>query len=613
MAETNDRSTLTRAIERIPPGHHLCMIYENLDQQFAAVIPFIRIGLERGERCLYIADDNTAEAVLEAMRQGGIDVESAMSSGALVVADKQETYLREGRFDPDSMIRFLAEANASAKAGGFSALRATGEMTWTLGPEPGVERLVEYEAKLNSFFATAGAVAICQYNRQKFSPALISNVIQSHPQVIFGGLVCKNSYYVPPEEFLNPTEQARLERLLENLVARERAEAELRAALEELEASQQRLVQTERLRALGQLAGGVAHDFNNTLAIILGRVELLLAQARSPNVRQQLQVIQKTALDAARTVKRIEEFTRMKAVRPVKLVNLDQVVEEVVEISRSRWQDEAQAKGIPYDVVLEMAVAPLPPVVGDPSELREALLNVIFNALDAMPKGGRVTFKTGVEEGRVYCAVIDTGIGMTEEVRERIFYPFFTTKGDKGSGLGLSVVYGIITRHGGEIDVQSEVERGTTFTIRLPAARLIRETLKEEAPLPVRGRAKVLVVEDELEVREVLRDMLVSQGHAVVVCPNGEAGLRRFEEEPFDLVITDLGMRGLSGWEVVEGIKGRSPETPVILITGWGDRIDAQEARARGVDFLVSKPFKGEDLRTVLGRALENKSLPARS
>jgi signal transduction histidine kinase/ActR/RegA family two-component response regulator len=613
MAESNDRSTLTRAIERIRTGDHLCTIYENQAEQFAAVVPFIRVGLERGEQCLYIADHNTTEAVPAAMRQAGIDVDSAMASGALVILISRETYLREGRFDPDAMIRFLMEATESAKAAGFSALRATREMTWALGPEPGVERLVEYEAKLNSFLATAGAVAICQYNRQRFPPALISNVIQTHPHVVFGGLVCKNSYYVPPEEFLNLTEQARLNRLLENVVARERAEAELRAALEEVETSQQHLVRAERLRALGQLAGGVAHDFNNTLAIILGRAELLLAQARSPHVRRQLQVIQKAALDGARTVKRIEEFTRMKAVRPVQLVNLDDLVEEVVEIARSRWKDEAQAKGIPYDVVLEMVSASLPPVVGDPSELREALLNVVFNALDAMPEGGQITFKTGVEEGRVYCAVTDTGIGMTEEVRQRIFDPFFTTKGDKGSGLGLSVVYGIITRHGGEIDVQSQVERGATFTIRLPAARLIQETVKEEARPRVRGRAKVLVVEDELEVREVLRDMLAGQGHVVVVCPNGEAGLRRFQEEPFDLVITDLGMRGLSGWEVVEGVRAWSPETPVILLTGWGDRIDSQEARARGVDFLVSKPFKGEDLRTALARALENKPLPAGS
>lgn len=378
---------------------------------------------------------------------------------------------------------------------------------------------------------------------------------------------------------------------------------ELRAALEKVEVAQQQLVQAERLRALGEMAGGVAHDFNNILAAILGRAQLLLIiRAGDPEVQRQLQVIEKVAVDGARTVRRIQEFTRMRRARPFQPVDLNRVIEEVVEITRSRWKDEAQATGVPYDVRVE--AAPLPPVAGDPSELREALTNIVFNALDAMPEGGRVTFRTGVEGERVYCVVTDTGVGMTEEVRQRIFDPFFTTKGEKGNGLGLSVVYGIIVRHGAEIEVQSQVGQGSAFTIRLPVAREIPEAPEMGPPPPPHRRAKILIIDDEGEVREVLAELLASQGHTVATCADGESGLTRLQQELFDLVVTDLAMPGLTGWQVASAVKSRNPETPVALVTGWGDRIDPDEARVKGVDFLLAKPVKLEDIAALVARAL---------
>jgi nitrogen-specific signal transduction histidine kinase/ActR/RegA family two-component response regulator len=371
---------------------------------------------------------------------------------------------------------------------------------------------------------------------------------------------------------------------------------------EKFEAIQRRVIQTERLKALGELAGGVAHTFNNVLAIILGRVELLLAQTRSPNIQRQLQVIQKTAKDAARTVRRIQEFARARPSRPFQAVDFNQVVDEVVELTRPRWKEEAEANGISYHVSTEKA--PLPPVAGDPSELREALTSFVFNALDAMPGGGRVIFRTGIEGERVYCAVTDTGIGMAEDVRRRVFDPFFTTKGERGSGLGLSVVQAIITRHGGEIGVRSQVGQGSTFTIRLPVRREIPGAAEEAPPPKARGRARILVIDDEPEIRGILSQLLTAQGHAVRACAEGESGLRRFQEEPFDLVITDLAMPGLSGWEVVEVLKRRRPQTLVALLTGWADGIDPEEARAKGVDFLMEKPFTVESIQALLNRAL---------
>src|SRR5437899_1638863 len=255
---------------------------------------------------------------------------------------------------------------------------------------------------------------------------------------------------------------------------------DLRAALRAVEESQQRVVQGERLRALGEMAGGVAHDFNNVLAIVVSRAEVLLNETEDAELQRQLNVIVKVALDAAQTVKRIQEFTRMRRARPFQPVDLASIISEVVEVTRSRWKDDAQAKGLQYDVVAESR--PTPIVAGDPAELREALTNIVFNALDAMPEGGRVTLSTAVDGDHVLCRVSDTGIGMAEDVRQRVFDPFFTTKGERGTGLGLSVVYGIVTRHNAELDVQSQLGQGTTFIIKFPPPG---ETVVEPVARPV--------------------------------------------------------------------------------------------------------------------------------
>jgi signal transduction histidine kinase/CheY-like chemotaxis protein len=378
---------------------------------------------------------------------------------------------------------------------------------------------------------------------------------------------------------------------------------DLRTALKAVEESQQRIVQGERLRALGEMAGGVAHDFNNTLAIIVGRAEVLLNETEDAELQRQLNVIIKVALDAAQTVKRIQEFTRMRRARPFQQVQVDQLIEEIVEVTRSRWKDEAQSKGLRYEMVVE--AAPTPAIAGDPSEIREALTNIIFNALDAMPDGGRITLRTGVEGDRVVCVVTDTGVGMSEDVRQRIFDPFFTTKGERGTGLGLSVVYGIVTRHNGEIDVQSRPGQGTTFVLRFPADGEVGREMPITR-LVTRSKAKghVLVIDDEQDVAEVLNDQLIRDGHTVIVCSDAETGLARFQREEFDLVITDLGMPGVSGWEVARLVKQGRPGTPVIMVTGWGDRIDLIDAQGRGVDHVVAKPFKREQIREVVAAVL---------
>ncbi|HYE94247.1 MAG TPA: GAF domain-containing protein, partial [Terriglobales bacterium] len=376
---------------------------------------------------------------------------------------------------------------------------------------------------------------------------------------------------------------------------------ELRQAVERAEESQQRIIEGERLRALGELAGGVAHDFNNVLAIIVGRLEALHPQLPA-DVQRELDVVLRVAFDGAQTVQRIQSFSRKRRARPFQRVDLNELVHEVVEVTRSRWKDAAQARGVTYDMVVECIE--LPTSAGEPAELREALTNLVFNALDAMPGGGTVTIRTGIDGEGLFVTVQDTGVGMPEAVRRRIFDPFFTTKGERGTGLGLSVVYGIVTRHGGRIEVASRLGHGAAFTVRLPLS-------DPAAPPPIEptvdafpARARVLVVDDEAEIRDVLTTLFTHWGHEVVACEDGDTAIGRFESETFDLVVTDLGMPGISGWTVARAVKARNPETPVVMVTGWREQISETEAHAEGVDYLLSKPFRRAELRTVVAHAL---------
>jgi nitrogen-specific signal transduction histidine kinase len=378
--------------------------------------------------------------------------------------------------------------------------------------------------------------------------------------------------------------------------------AELRAALVTVEESQQRIIRSERLRALGEMAGGVAHDFNNVLAVVIGRTQLLQRQIETPDLRRQLKIIEHVAQDGAQTVRRIQEFARMRRTRPWQHVDVTEVVREVVEATRPRWSDQAQAGTVTYAMKLDLT--PVPPVTGDPAELRETFLNLLFNALDAMPEGGSLTFSTWVEGDRVVCVVADTGIGMTEAVRQRCFEPFFTTKAEHGTGLGLSIAYGIVTRHGGEIEVWSRPGEGSRFTVRLPIGTDVPPP-PPEPPAPRVGRsARILLVEDEAPVREVLVDVLQGQGHEVVACPDGKTALALVEGPPFDLALVDLSMPGISGWEVAKGLRAAQPAVPIALVTGWGDQIDLGEARTRGIDYLMAKPFNVDDMTRLVAGAL---------
>ena len=367
-------------------------------------------------------------------------------------------------------------------------------------------------------------------------------------------------------------------------------------ALGELSAAQDQLVRTEKLRALGEMASGVAHDFNNLLAAILGRAQLLLRRVKEPQPRQWLQVIERSALDGAQTVKRLQDFTRIRRDEPMVALALSDVVRDALDITQSRWQEEPLSRGVTIEV--RTTLPAVPPILGDGAELREVFTNLILNAVDAMPDGGTLSVATGVVDQHVVATVTDTGIGIPQAVRDKIFDPFFTTKGPRGTGLGLSMSYGIVSRHGGTISVESIEDAGTTFRLTFPTAlgpdlASVRTAAVEAGPLPT---LRCLVVDDEASVRTVLADILAAAGHEVVEAAGGAEAIECLRARNFDLVLTDLAMPRVSGWQVARTAKQLAPGVPVFLVTGFGVELSADERHANGVDAVLVKPLQIQDI-----------------
>jgi signal transduction histidine kinase/CheY-like chemotaxis protein len=384
--------------------------------------------------------------------------------------------------------------------------------------------------------------------------------------------------------------------------------SELKRTLTELKQAQEQIIQTEKLKALGEMASGVAHDFNNLLAVILGNIQLLsyqLDQLGLEEIRERLKAIERSSKDGAETVRRIQEFTGIRRDKEFSPVSINELLHGVIVVTEPRWKDQTQRRGIHIDLSTQLEEVPF--VLGSPSELREVLTNIVFNAIDAMPEGGRLTLSTHhPAEDWVEVRVSDTGVGMTEEVKRRIFDPFFTTKGVTNSGLGMSVSYGIIKRHGGEILVESSPGKGSTFAIHLPTGYFAEEPEANDAEFPSETpSARILVVEDDASVQEILGQMLVAKGHRVVVASDGEEGIAKFKTGQFDLVFTDLGMPKLSGWEVGKILKKIDPHVPIAMITGWGVEVHREKMLESGIDIILPKPFDFEQISQIISKALD--------
>jgi PAS domain S-box-containing protein len=358
--------------------------------------------------------------------------------------------------------------------------------------------------------------------------------------------------------------------------------------------------QADKLRALGKLASGVAHDFNNGLAAILGRVQLLRERVNDDRTNRDLHVIQTAAEDAASTVRRIQTFARQTPTNNLESVDVISLVRDAIEIMRTRWENEAQARGVKYDLQTNFADELY--VRCNASELREVFVNLIINALDAMPDGGSVKISCERESKNAVINFADTGAGMCEETRRRVFEPFFTTKGVNGIGLGLSVSYSIVEAHGGEIAVESEINKGTNFKIELPCVEP-DETKKTKKVAPEIAELSILVVDDDDKVRDALTEMLAELDQKVVSVASGSQALEKLSTQNYDVVFTDLSMPEMDGWQLAREIRQRNETIKIVLVTGYGEGAQPDcERESKCVDAIIGKPFNFAQLTETLKR-----------
>jgi signal transduction histidine kinase/ActR/RegA family two-component response regulator len=396
----------------------------------------------------------------------------------------------------------------------------------------------------------------------------------------------------------------------------------LQQAYDDLRQTQQAVMQQERLRALGQMASGIAHDINNAISPVMLYTESLLEQEPnlSPRARGYLETIRRAIDDVAQTVMRMREFYRQREPQlALSSVQVNTLVQQVIDLTRARWSDMPQQRGIAIKMQTELA-PDLPAIMGSESEIREALINLIFNAVDAMPNGGTLKVRTRVTENavgaegaptlqRVHVEVTDTGVGMDEKTRSRCMEPFFTTKGERGTGLGLGMVYGVVQRHSAEIEIETAVGAGTTMRLSFPVSvAVIAESAEPATGYTAPLRLRMLIVDDDPLLLKSLRDTLEIDGHVVVVANGGQAGIDAFHAaqgrgETFMVVITDLGMPHIDGRKVASAIKAASPSTPVILLTGWGQRLVADGDIPPHVDCVLNKPPRLNDLRRALAQS----------
>jgi signal transduction histidine kinase/ActR/RegA family two-component response regulator len=394
--------------------------------------------------------------------------------------------------------------------------------------------------------------------------------------------------------------------LLETRVAERTRELEV--AYQTLRQTQQVSMQQERLRALGRMASGIAHDINNALTPATLYAQSLLDHDKTLNAeaRNDLGVIQQAIDDVTQTVARIKEFYRGRESNVSGMpVDIKHLLGQVVDLTQARWADMPQARGIVVDVKTEHADH-VPPIMGVQGEIRDAVTNLVFNAVDAMPSGGSLTLRSYATQHHVTVEVCDTGIGMTEDVRARCLDPFFTTKGERGTGLGLAMVYGMAERHNAAIEIDTEPNAGTIVRLVFPVATPdeLAAPTAQATRHKVRG-LRLLVIDDDELLRQSMQAILEREGHSVSIARGGRSGIEAFADaaqrgEPFEVVITDLGMPHVDGRAVAAAVKSLSARTPVILLTGWGQHLRDGNEVPPDVDQMLNKPANLTELRAAL-------------
>lgn len=392
-----------------------------------------------------------------------------------------------------------------------------------------------------------------------------------------------------------------LELVFQALDAHERAVLGV-MAVSEIQTTQEQLTHGAHQRSVGRLTGGVIHALNNTMAVIVGRAQILEEQVSEEPLREELRAIQKIARGGADSLKRLQQFALDRTDRQATRIDVNVLINDVVQLTRFRWREDAEASGVSIDVVKDLV--PVAPVTGQVSALRDALVELILNSVEAMPLGGLITVRTEQVEGVVQIAVADQGEGMDTATQSRATEPLFTTRGSGHMGLGLTTVANIARQMGGTLDIQSSPGHGTTAIISLPISRQSQQTV-DLRPARLARWASILVVDDEPMVRDVAARTFHLRGFRTVAADSGADAMRVFAEQgPFQVVIVDLGMPGMNGFETARAIKDLNPRTIVILMTGWAAELDPKKMREAGIDRAIAKPFDVDQVIQLISEAL---------
>jgi signal transduction histidine kinase len=604
----------TPTLADIAHGDHCCLLFSSEQDQLEVTVPFLALGIERGERSLYVGDPGSVERVREGCKSFGLDVAGEVTRGRLVL-DSRRDFLEKDQFVTDRMLGFLQQAYDETLGQGYAALRAAGDVSWQVGPRSDFSDIVYYEALLDLFFLGKRMVGMCEYPRDRVPEEVLAGILDTHRTALFDRTVCHNSHYLPPELLIEKDTRAReakrLEWVTSQLLRVRKAESDRKL----LEAQ---LHQSQKMEAIGRLAGGIAHDFNNIMMVILGNCELATEQRGldDPLVRGALREVKDAAERATGLTRQLLAFSRKQVLEP-QILNLNEVVVNVDRFLR-------RLIGEDIEVSTQLA-AGLDKVTVDPNQVEQIILNLAVNARDAMPTGGKLTIETanvtldleyareheGVVPGPfVMLAMSDSGVGMTPEVRARIFEPFFTTKPvDKGTGLGLATVYGIVKQSGGDVWVYSEPGKGTTFKVYFPSSGQAVGVTGEAAVPPRPGRGEtILVVEDDPSLRRLVRHVLEAGGYEVIMAEDGEEALRLSAEhaEPIHLMLTDVVLPGISGPDLADRLTALRPGLKIVFTSGYTDDAVIRHGKLEQGTAFVQKPAASSTLLRRIGELLNS-------